>query len=271
FDALTSHRPYRPAMSEEEAVAIILERRGTMYDPDVVDTFIAVYREIAPPSLPAPQLQKAFGRIRQAHVARGARVEPARASQIERPAGESEELLAIVSLARVASRTPTVADIGALAWGHIRQIVPGSSVALFTMDGTRGTLVAQYTAGPAGPSLAGTVVALGQRVSGWAAANARAAINSDARLDLDHAIEEGLRFAMAVPLLSDGTVVGVITLYAPNPIADDRCRMIEMVAPHLATAMVSARESDAVIEAPIDDRRTRRSRSELRVVARLPH
>ena len=68
FDALTSHRRYLPAMSEEEAVAIIVERRGTMYDPHVVDAFIAVYREIAPPSLPAPQLQRALGRIRQAHA-----------------------------------------------------------------------------------------------------------------------------------------------------------------------------------------------------------
>ena len=33
FDALTSHRPYRRALSVGEAVAIIDARRGTMYDP----------------------------------------------------------------------------------------------------------------------------------------------------------------------------------------------------------------------------------------------
>ncbi len=48
FDALTSDRPYRRAMSEAEANEILLERRGRMYDPLVVDTFIEVQHEIAP-------------------------------------------------------------------------------------------------------------------------------------------------------------------------------------------------------------------------------
>jgi HD-GYP domain-containing protein (c-di-GMP phosphodiesterase class II) len=42
FDALRSDRPYRPAMTEEAALGILAERRGTMYDPVVVDTFIQV-------------------------------------------------------------------------------------------------------------------------------------------------------------------------------------------------------------------------------------
>jgi putative nucleotidyltransferase with HDIG domain len=44
FDALTSDRPYRTRLSEEQALDILRERRGTMYDPEVVDTFIAVHR-----------------------------------------------------------------------------------------------------------------------------------------------------------------------------------------------------------------------------------
>lgn len=42
FDALTSDRPYRAALSDEEALAIIRERRGKMYDPLVVDTFFRI-------------------------------------------------------------------------------------------------------------------------------------------------------------------------------------------------------------------------------------
>jgi putative nucleotidyltransferase with HDIG domain len=47
FDALTSDRPYRRGMSSEEAFAIILERRGTMYDPTVVDTFMRIQQDVA--------------------------------------------------------------------------------------------------------------------------------------------------------------------------------------------------------------------------------
>jgi putative nucleotidyltransferase with HDIG domain len=43
FDALTSDRPYRRMLSDAEALAIVVDRRGRMYDPLVVDTFLRVY------------------------------------------------------------------------------------------------------------------------------------------------------------------------------------------------------------------------------------
>jgi response regulator RpfG family c-di-GMP phosphodiesterase len=39
FDALTSDRPYRPAWSNDEALAYVLEQRGRKFDPTVVDAF----------------------------------------------------------------------------------------------------------------------------------------------------------------------------------------------------------------------------------------
>ena len=47
FDALTSDRPYRGAMSTAEAFGILQARRGTMYDPQVVDRFIALQPQLA--------------------------------------------------------------------------------------------------------------------------------------------------------------------------------------------------------------------------------
>lgn len=41
FDALISKRVYKPAFSTEKAKEIILEGRGTHFDPDVVDAFVA--------------------------------------------------------------------------------------------------------------------------------------------------------------------------------------------------------------------------------------
>src|SRR5687767_4229900 len=55
FDALTSDRPYRPRLSTDDAFDILRQRRGTMYDPLVVDTFIAAYAQIAPVAILAGQ------------------------------------------------------------------------------------------------------------------------------------------------------------------------------------------------------------------------
>ena len=42
FDALTSDRPVPAELSDEEAIQILLDRRGTMDDPLIVDAFISV-------------------------------------------------------------------------------------------------------------------------------------------------------------------------------------------------------------------------------------
>lgn len=41
YDALISRRPYKKAFTHEDAKRIILEGRGTHFDPDVIDSFLA--------------------------------------------------------------------------------------------------------------------------------------------------------------------------------------------------------------------------------------
>jgi putative nucleotidyltransferase with HDIG domain len=43
FDALTSDRPYRRALSTEAALDILRERSGSMYNPHIVETFIETH------------------------------------------------------------------------------------------------------------------------------------------------------------------------------------------------------------------------------------
>jgi putative nucleotidyltransferase with HDIG domain len=110
FDALTSDRPYRPAMSEADSLAVLMDRRGTMYDPSVVDMFLKVHRQIAPAASSAPVLQDALHRIRRGHV------------PVAKPASEQPAPIAPAAAgcdARVCQPgAPGVAD--ADAFGHRR-------------------------------------------------------------------------------------------------------------------------------------------------------
>lgn len=47
YDALTSKRPYKDPMSHEKARRIILEGRGTHFDPQIVDAFLSKESEFA--------------------------------------------------------------------------------------------------------------------------------------------------------------------------------------------------------------------------------
>ena len=46
YDALISRRVYKEGMPHERAVEILLEGRGSHFDPDVVDAFVAIGDEI---------------------------------------------------------------------------------------------------------------------------------------------------------------------------------------------------------------------------------
>jgi HD-GYP domain-containing protein (c-di-GMP phosphodiesterase class II) len=44
-EAMLSHRPYRPGLGADAALEEITRQRGVYYDPAVVDSCIALFRE----------------------------------------------------------------------------------------------------------------------------------------------------------------------------------------------------------------------------------
>ncbi len=44
-EAMASHRPYRPAMGIDKALELVIENKTTLFDPDVVDVCVKIFRE----------------------------------------------------------------------------------------------------------------------------------------------------------------------------------------------------------------------------------
>ncbi len=44
-EAMSSHRPYRPALGIDKALEEISQKKGTLYDPEVVDTCLKLFKE----------------------------------------------------------------------------------------------------------------------------------------------------------------------------------------------------------------------------------
>jgi hypothetical protein len=241
YDALTSDRPYRRRMTEEAALDILRERRGRMYDPDVVDTFIAVYRtiEIEPPA--APHQRQVLKRISESQSE--SRLGP-EVSQAAQAVSASSDVLAFVSLARVAKGEATVADVLALSSHLIRDIVPGATGAWYLPNAANDALVVVDAFGPAAAAVIGTRTAVGERLTGWVAATRQPIIDSAAALDLDGSYGAGspdLERCTSVPLLLGTSLLGVLSVYGAAGVCDqNRGRLIEMVAPHVASALHGA-------------------------------
>ena len=235
FDALTSDRPYRRKMTDADAIAILRERQGKMYDPAVVDTFVRIYRDINV-VVDAPEHREVMQRVTQSRQDNCAVHE----SSPEQPERAASSLLAFVSLSRVASGDAGVADVLALSSQLLSDVVPGATGAWYVPDSSRDQLVVAASFGPASGSVRGISVTMGERLTGWVAAHHQPIVNSDAALDLGAAAEAAsLQSCMSVPLLRGESLVGVLSLYAPtsSTFAGDCGRLVQMVAPHIAVAL----------------------------------
>ena len=202
FDALTSDRPYRPRFEPTAALQVLVERRGTMYDPRVVDAFVELHASglnELPPATRAP--------VADPHAT------PVEAAS--REDATPRDLAAFYTLGRDLAEPCRASDIGCAIWNSLRTEVGATACVLFVYDDSCDGLAPAFRAG-ADTVAATTRIALGERLSGWVAATRTPIINSDARLDLDPDVRDAstLQSALAVPIGTGEQFAGVLAFYS---------------------------------------------------------
>ncbi len=153
-------------------------------------------------------------------------------------------LLAISSLTRALGGNAQLADVGALVWMLIRQIVPCHAMALFLPDETHDHVVIRFAAGAHAHALRGVTRPTSTGMAGWVAVNRTSIVNGEPILDLGFRAEStpALRSSIVVPLVDSDAVIAVMALYSEELLAftDDHLRVLELLAPSLAQSMVDA-------------------------------
>ncbi len=246
FDALTSDRPYRPKLSDEEALAILRERRGTMYDPLIVDTFFEVHSATpteTPRQEPPSDVLNTIARARRPTPSAQTSATPS-----EITAG-ADEVLAVYELAKALAGQVGLGDAGDVIAKHLQRLIPASLCVFYVYDQSSDELDARHVVGAGDSLVRGLRIALGQRLSGWVAANRQTILNSDATLDLGEAaksLSPRLRSCLSTSLLFDNELIGVLSLYSVEPkgFNDDHKRVIEVVARPIAHFFKKATEFD---------------------------
>jgi GAF domain-containing protein len=78
------------------------------------------------------------------------------------------------------------------------------------------------------------------------AANRQVIINSEASLDLGQQAfsSEKLKHALSVPLITRESLVGTVTLYAESAFTESQSRLVQVIAPHLAQAIWTAKRAE---------------------------
>jgi putative nucleotidyltransferase with HDIG domain len=216
FDALNSDRPYRPRLEPQEAFDILKERRATMYDPLVVDTFIAAYPEIAPLADAAGQQART---LLDGRADIGKTSGPGPFEEIRATAAESAALIqARQHVAEANSATEAMNIIAQCA----RQLTPSTVCAYYEYSANNDELVCILASGGENSKpLLGVTIRPGERVTGWVAANKRTISNSNATLDLGQTtllVQPEPRSTISTPVVSgdQNELHGVLTGYSPK-------------------------------------------------------
>ena len=227
FDALTSDRPYRPRLSDAEANQILLERRGVMYDPLIVDAFIGVQRDIAHSEAPANGPKIMIAEMKEPAAWRQTTSRPILSGHpVPRVADVG---LSFLGLSNSFPHGASVAEIGDAIFRNLQRVVPITLAVLYTYDAVGDELVAEYSAGYGHLLARGLRMARGERLSGWVAANRNSILNSDPALDFGESasnLEPPLRSALSVPLVNGNELLGVLTLYSTGERYTDAHRQI---------------------------------------------
>jgi putative nucleotidyltransferase with HDIG domain len=242
FDALTSDRPYRPRLSDKDAIRILVERRSSMYDPLIVDEFIRIHDTV----VSDVAMHKASSHLLHAISAASVQVPaPQPTARFEEITASSEEMLTLFELAKAVTTGMGGQDATDLIAKHLRRLVPSSSCVFFVYDEHADELVAAYASGEHAAVIKGLRVPRGQRLSGWVAANRQTIRNSDPVLDLGEsarALTPRPRSSLATPLIAARQLVGVLSLYSTSRDAytEDHERIIEVVARQVSSVIAQA-------------------------------
>lgn len=219
FDALTSDRPYRRALSERDAIAIIQARKGTTYSPPVVDALMACYEEARSktPPLAASDARSMIARLNQRPMI----AEPSRTATIDVP--DALKRLDEMWTTMLASVTRQLLQSGLgihelASW--LRTATPASTVCVGNIDGPSQSVNIRHVSGHGEQLLRDWRIGIGEGITGWVAANGVAAINSDPALDFPNVVDS------LTPRLVAGLVVpigpqAVLALYTDRPAGFD--------------------------------------------------
>jgi len=260
YDALLSHRPYRPAMTVQEAVAFMRDRSGTQFDPVVLETCFRV--------LSAKQARNRFGFIFDADAPmlprEGMSDTPGRRSVFTDIRQAHQELLSLYEIVQTVSQSLNVKETLELVLSKTKQIVDFSTCALFMAQPGGADLVVVTAKGMHAEVIRGRHLPLGVGLTGEVASSGRpSGLGREASPDLSYllgpaATESPLKHALSVPLTTDGGCVGAVTLYrtSDRPFTEDDARLAAAVARQTAIAIRNAGQFEQTKQSALTDQLT---------------
>ena len=208
-----------------QAMMMLESGAGTLFDPDIVAHWKRVYLDVTDEDTKQKTTEyrpNAYADIKKA----------------------ASEVHFLNSLSTAISGLSSVREIASEVTGTLENHIPSAKAVLWSVDGHQLLLHSKSEEFNA-------VLQIGTGVSGWAAAQHSSCVN----LNVEAGLFEGAR-AVAAPVLFDGRVLAVLSVYREAKFSDDEVRQVTATAERIAGGLHKARMFEAAHQDATSDRLT---------------
>jgi diguanylate cyclase (GGDEF)-like protein/putative nucleotidyltransferase with HDIG domain len=240
YDALTSDRPYRQALSPYEATRMLKQGAGKAFDPHIVAQFAALLPQLTPPTSRDRDPASLVAGEHQSTEGSGVN-----SDAYAKIASANRESYTLYEIAQSMGRSMSLAETMTLVTSKLSALIPFSSCALFVRTGDD-ELRCRFATGTHAAALEAARLAEGQGLSGWVARHRRPLVNGMAAAEfIDAGIApagESLQSALVCPLIVGEQLIGTIAVYHPDthPYTDDHRRVLDEVSNQAASVVHNA-------------------------------
>ncbi len=239
------------AMPLDDAVALVGKEASHGLDPKVVEVLKRRYRELER----AAQLLMANSPAlsTQVKVVRG--LEPGAGFETSNPdrtskdyaasiAAATHEAQALLELSQSLGSSLSLNETLSVLAIRLKRIVPHDAIAIYLVQDE--VLVPEYVQGDELRLFSSVRIPVGEGLSGWVAQNNKPILNGNPSVESASLVEgagaNNLHSALAVPLVGERGVTGVLALYqaAPDAFCNDHLRVLLAVSAKVALAIENA-------------------------------
>jgi diguanylate cyclase (GGDEF)-like protein/putative nucleotidyltransferase with HDIG domain len=239
FDALTSERPYRRAMSADDAMKHLVSEIDTSFDPRVVAAIEKRYVELEQGVRRSETTKSPFPTVTNSNrsVAPSAgfadvpnAAEVRATSFLASIVSARQEAQLLFELAQTLGNSLSLRETLSVVAIRLKEMIPYDLIVFYVCQDQR--LVPRYVHGVDYDLFRSLDIPIGQGISGWVAQNKKPIINGDPMAESKHLGDPTrvsvLRSTLSIPLQGRDGVAGVLTLYLKEKQAftKDHLRML---------------------------------------------
>lgn len=235
YDTLRGARPYRAAVSRDEARRFLLNGSNTQFDPKLVDIFLRNLRQFELEVEAEGLAYELDNDTPDLFVGEDGGLSDANQGYVEHIKRANREVFALYELARVFSASLNLQDTLSLFVKKVGELMPFETCAVYLLDKTEEFAEATYVEGDNAEFIKGKRIKVGEGATGYVLKKRQAVYNINPALDFSFYQFDSIQdyTAMAsLPLIANERLIGAVSLYSCEleNYEDEHMRLLETIS-----------------------------------------